>query len=481
MQNIAMHTLHTLNRRFMRYSMLFAAALLVVALAAFLCLCAPLRAFAQSANYTMPEVSIRAQVETDGSMQVVEQRTFAFTGANSMLKWQFDALPKGSSRVINSVRVAQAQDDGSLQGSWQDLPSEAFSAAWRDGATPAANEYSLDTAQNALYVFYAVDSGTYVVEIDYTLTEFVQVYDDAALISWGYMSSAWPAVTEKLNMRISLPVPYETKVTPDQTVKAWGHGPAGGTVSTHSDGSVVYLCNHHNPGQYATTSVLFPTDWLSNLSLQAIRLHAGARIGDALAQEESTWADSSAWYAAIGLRADLVYAIICCCLVLLALLLYVAFGRKFKPETGSRAQQLALQAAFDLPPVAIARLFRWNQWSNSDLAEYGPADVAPNTAAANMWQESVNAEVANAGLFDQRSLKAEKFLFAAAAAWVLVSVLMWRITGGHIVPLVAGLITAIALVVVGNYLPRRTQLGENIVAALTAPEGGTSALPEEDA
>ena len=58
-----------------------AALLAVAALVAFACVLvalAPMQADAKS--YSMPKVDIQAQVETDGSLHVVEQRTFDFDG-----------------------------------------------------------------------------------------------------------------------------------------------------------------------------------------------------------------------------------------------------------------------------------------------------------------------------------------------------------------------------------------------------------------
>lgn len=476
MQNTAMHTLHTpislVKACFMAVAcMCFAAAAVALAApaapqAAF-AQGAPQLAFAQGAPYTMPETNIRAQVETDGSMQVVEQRTFAFTGANSELKWQFDVLPKYATRSISAVRVARVQEDGTLSGAWQELaPANTMVEAQTGESGAGAGSFFLDNEEDALYVYFAATVGSYVVELDYSLSEFVQVYNDAALITWAYMSSAWPAATDKFSMTITLPVPFETKVVPDVTVRAWGHGPAAGFVSTHSDGSVVYVCSHYDPGQYGTTQVLFPSDWLTNLSLQAIRLHAGARITDAVEQEQAAWFDADGWRSALSREVDFIYLVFCAGVLLVALLIFAVCGRKPQPQQTASAQGQVNQALQNMHPAVVARLFRWNQWSNDDLASYGPTGVAAHSRAATVWQEALNAEVAQAGVFDQRSFKAEKLLFACAGVLLVVTLLVWRATNGQPVPLVAGLITAAALALLGNYMPRRTQLGENIVAAL---------------
>ena len=85
-----------------RNAVLFCAALLALACA--LVALAPGQAHAKS--YTMPKVDIQAQVETDGALQVTEQRTFDFDGDFSAVWWAFDGLPQNASLKINGVRMA---------------------------------------------------------------------------------------------------------------------------------------------------------------------------------------------------------------------------------------------------------------------------------------------------------------------------------------------------------------------------------------
>ena len=105
-----------------RNAVLFCAVLLALACA--LVALAPGQAHAKS--YTMPKVDIQAQVETDGALQVTEQRTFDFDGDFSAVWWTFDGLPQNASLKINGVRMANVDADGTVVGDWTTLPSEAF-------------------------------------------------------------------------------------------------------------------------------------------------------------------------------------------------------------------------------------------------------------------------------------------------------------------------------------------------------------------
>ncbi len=88
--------------------MLFCAALL--ALACVLVALASRQAHAKS--YTMPKVDIQAQVETDGSLQVTEQRTFDFDGDFTAIWWTFNGLPSNASLKVNGVRMANVDATG---------------------------------------------------------------------------------------------------------------------------------------------------------------------------------------------------------------------------------------------------------------------------------------------------------------------------------------------------------------------------------
>lgn len=95
----------------------------------------------------MPKVDIQAQVETDGALQVTEQRTFDFDGDFSAVWWAFDGLPQNASLKINGVRMANVDADGTVVGDWTTLPSEAFVLGWRESGGPGKDSYSFDAPE----------------------------------------------------------------------------------------------------------------------------------------------------------------------------------------------------------------------------------------------------------------------------------------------------------------------------------------------
>ena len=189
-----------------RNAVLFCAALLALACA--LVALAPGQAHAKS--YTMPKVDIQAQVETDGALQVTEQRTFDFDGDFSAVWWAFDGLPQNASLKINGVRMANVDADGTVVGDWTTLPSEAFVLGWRESGGPGKDSYSFDAPKNSVYVFFNASDDRRIIELDYTVVNGAQAYSDIGEVYWKYVGSQWKEASDNVTMTLALPVPQGT-------------------------------------------------------------------------------------------------------------------------------------------------------------------------------------------------------------------------------------------------------------------------------
>ena len=232
-----------------------AACLLVLAFA--LMAASPRVAFA-AGSYSSPKTDITMQVETDGSYRVIEYRVLDFQGDSAYVGWSFTSLAETASVQINGMRLAQADADGNVEGDWKTLSSTSFSAKWLAGGVSSGATYAYDNAKNTLYAFPQVTDSRVIVELDYTITNAVLAYKDISEAYWTYVSLDWPVASENVTATITLPVAQGETVIPNDTVRAWGHGPQNGTVSVDSAGTVVLHDDVVNPGQYATAHVLFP-------------------------------------------------------------------------------------------------------------------------------------------------------------------------------------------------------------------------------
>ena len=73
-------------------------------------------------SYTMPQVDIQAQLETDGTLHVVEQRTFDFDGSFSAVWWTLNLLPTNAEFTVNGVRMMSVDGSNDTEGSMSRCP-----------------------------------------------------------------------------------------------------------------------------------------------------------------------------------------------------------------------------------------------------------------------------------------------------------------------------------------------------------------------
>ena len=344
-----------------RNAVLFCAALLALACA--LVALAPGQAHAKS--YTMPKVDIQAQVETDGALQVTEQRTFDFDGDFSAVWWAFDGLPQNASLKINGVRMANVDADGTVVGDWTTLPSEAFVLGWRESGGPGKDSYSFDAPKNSVYVFFNASDDRRIIELDYTVVNGAQAYSDIGEVYWKYVGSQWKEASDNVTMTLALPVPQGTEVVPGENVRAWGHGPLDGKVTVNADGTVTYAVPHVAAGQFAEARVAFPVKWLTNLSPESAALHQGENRLDTVLKEEKDWSDQANRTRVLSLAFVIGCGVVCVLLLAWALRAYFKYGREYQPRFTDEYWR-------DVPdpsihPAAIGRLWRWDRESQDDF------------------------------------------------------------------------------------------------------------------
>ena len=316
----------------------------------------PSSAFAKS--YTMPEVDIQATVGTDASLNVVESRSFDFDGSFSAVWWTFTGLPSNASLQVNAVSLTDAD------GKAMQLPEVSFVYSWRNAGGPDMDAYSVDKAEDTVYVFFNASDERLVVTLDYTIVNAVQIYEDTAELYWKFISDEWAEASRNVTMRLTLPVPSEETVTPGDNVKAWGHGPLDGNLEFKEDGSLFYQVPYVRGGQFAEARVLFDVAWLTDLD-ESYHVNKGEYYLETVLEEEQTWADEANQERIQALILVISCALISILALVWAIWAYFKHGKEHTPEFSDLYWR-------DVPsqqdhPAAIGRLWRWNKKSPNDL------------------------------------------------------------------------------------------------------------------
>lgn len=512
------------------------AAVFVIVACISLSLSAPTRAYAKS--YEMPQVDIQAQLETDGTLHVVEQRTFDFDGSFSSVWWTMNLLPSNAEFSVNSVRMMSVDDSNAVEGSMTTLSEVPFDLKWREKDGPGKDAYSIDSPKDTVYVFFGDEPKRVVIELDYTITNMAQLYDDVAEVYWRYVGSSWSADSENVTASLQLPLPQSATVEPGENVHAWGHGPLEGEVSVNADGSIVCKVPKIGAGEYAELRALVPTSWLSNTSLKAQRLHAGEQRLDTVLKEEKEWADTANSRRMMSFGFSAACALMCVAVLAWALICFLRYGKEYKPDfTGKYFDKLPQK---ELHPALIGRLWRWNRESEADLtatimhlqdigavrigsgsyqvaegaAEKKKRDVcitklvseselsdpidretfkllfdcigegqgsvwlgsvseySKNHSQALVdgmkhWQAVLSEEVAKRGFFEEEGQRLRRWIWIATIILLVLMLGMWP-SADNMLPVMMGVPTAVAMVFIGNNMPRRSEEGNNIVARCKA-------------
>ncbi len=535
----------------------------------------PIQAFGIYAN---PSVTTVAQMQTNGSMRVSEQRDYSFSEKYSIITWPFTGLSSKQPVEIEAVRIILMDQEGNIVRDWSALESVPFQSAWRDLASetqgiaanveaaaeakgtpnnansatadtsataatadtaddvsiPAPGSYSFDERRNVLYVFPGDFESTTVIECDYVINNAALVYDDTAELYWDYAPSRQGVNTKNLDVQIQMPVPEGAVVTPGENLRAWGHGPEG-TVEVRSDGTVAYFVPELRDGQYAQAHVLFPREWLTNITVQSKLAKSGTRFDDAVAEEE-TWTDTYTSGVVNALTMDIALLVLCVIALVGAAVAYAAFGRERKPYDTDISPD-----GFD--DAVIGRLLRWNHVSSSDfvatirqLARIGVVQIAttgdqkmrirvtPTAKSAQLtpvqreamkvvfdvvgqgyqsvsladvlefrerhpkkmeeamesWQSTLTKEVDTAALFDKRSYKAAAWTAAVAGVLAVCGVAEWA-AGGNTIMGVLMLASAVAVAAIAYCMPRRTPEGVAVEEAVQARKMDACKTPESKA
>lgn len=511
------------------------AAVLFAMLAAAFLSCAiaivrPLPAYAES--FTISSVNIAAQAETDGSLNIIDQRTFSFEGSATVVKWTLNGLPSDG-LTINSVRVAAMSADGQNSGYPQVLSQVPFVLSWRDGGGPGRDAYSYDQARNTVYVFFSATDERRLVELDYTVANGVTAYSDIGEVSWRFIDGQWGVDSENVTMTVSLPVPSGAEVVPGDNVRAWGHGPADGVVEVNDDGSVVYEVPRVPSDSFAEARVIFPSDWLVNLPSGTAQPHRTEIKLPSVLSEEEAWADQGNRGHSLSLAYIVGCALVCAAALLIGLVAYLRHGKERVPAF--KDEYWRSVPGSGIHPALIGRLWRWGHGSSDDfvatvmrltnlgaveivraassdgegrggfalvrrqgahaatdpldakaleilfdliadggdtlaferVAEFGKQRPREFNEAMDAWQKLLSDRFEEQAFIERmsRTWQVRALILAGVAA--VVALASWAASGSY-APLAFGALAVIGLILLGNYMPRRSVEGNELCAKCKA-------------
>ena len=119
--------------------------------------------------------TINATVATDGSLRVIDARTYSFEGRYTLTAAVLDP-PPGGMVIVNGVSVI---DENGVTTQLVEVP---FQGSWRTAGGPASGHYSVDVAENTVYAFSTTEDAKKTFVFDFTYTNAVTQYDDVSVL-----------------------------------------------------------------------------------------------------------------------------------------------------------------------------------------------------------------------------------------------------------------------------------------------------------
>ena len=283
-------------------------------------------------------VAVQAQLETDGTLSVVDQRTFTLQGEKMALSWEIEKTTSKSHTTITAVRLIVSGDSEP-----QIVPLEQ--AELSEDAQEDLREDKLEGLGENKWFFSGEDSWFYVsipndfagrevvVEVSYVQENAVYVYDDVAELYWTYLPKAQvsPVTTMSdttISATILIPTASANELVDHKTVWGWGHG-ADGSVEFVDVGGYSFESTLSGSAKGSDAHIIFPASCLVNFNKNSATNVGGARQARAIS-EEASWTDSWSVQTANSALVSMWVCVLVFCVSLVSDIAYAGVLRKYK-------------------------------------------------------------------------------------------------------------------------------------------------------
>ncbi len=289
---------------------------------------------AAAKSFIFTRVAIDASAGRDGSLRVVEARTYRFDGSFS---WATYRLPLRGATGIRDVSVADERGRYTRSSSQQ----------------PGTFQVSQDGDAVAIrFAFRAADeSRTFI--ISYVLDDVVTVHNDVAELYWKFIGTGWDRPSQDVRVSVRLPGHL-----PADQIRVWGHGPLHGEA-VRTDGGAVLIVRNLPPSTMVEGRIVFPKEVVPDARVR----RPGAALSRILAEEGATAAQANR---ARALRRVLFGGVVLLPVLAIGLwvFLYLRYGREPRP-TPPEGYYRELPA--DYTPAELGALWRFGSVQPADF------------------------------------------------------------------------------------------------------------------
>jgi uncharacterized membrane protein YgcG len=215
-------------------------------------------------SYSFPEVRVDATVLPDGSLRLVEHRTFDFDGDFSFafftIAWPFE-----------QIRDFEVSENGRPLPVDEEAEFTQFKATWHFDAQDERRTF----------------------RISYRALCAVDVWEDTAHLLWQFVGTGWTEPTDNLAVRVHLPEASQRELERPPVcqgagdirgyagrplrrgeTRAWGHGPLTGEVRIVDPQTVELTVTDVPAATFVEGSILFPPEAVPRAAQVPAKLRA---------------------------------------------------------------------------------------------------------------------------------------------------------------------------------------------------------------
>jgi len=214
-------------------------------------------------SYKMESVAVVADLNADGSMTVVENRTYRFKGKFTAA---FRTFPLTSGVSYTEFGVSENGE------------------AYRLSDDKEPGSFVISNADDEVEVrwYYRARSETRTFTVSYVVHDVIVRHQDAAVLYYQFVGDDFRKSTESFEVVVNPPAPTE-----QWNVQQWAHGPLWGISSTSEDGVVTATCQNLPRRRFFELRILYPPEIFGDVA------QLDGYIVDAVMAEESAWAEAA--------------------------------------------------------------------------------------------------------------------------------------------------------------------------------------------
>ncbi|MDH4221982.1 MAG: DUF2207 domain-containing protein [candidate division Zixibacteria bacterium] len=220
--------------------------------------------FASAKDYSIKSVAIDAHLDSDGSMKLIEKRTYKFEGH---FRWASYYLPTENTGGIVDFSLSE-ENKPYLRSNVE-----------KEGI------YQYIESPNLIQVnwYYDAENEERTFIISYRILNVVRLYEDAAVLYYKFIGTGWDKPSEEVKVTL-LPPEYIDR----KKVRAWVHGPLWGKIDISDQGEIKADVQKLPANTYWEVRALYPPDLFPR-----IKTALPQKVVANILEEEKTWADDS--------------------------------------------------------------------------------------------------------------------------------------------------------------------------------------------